>query len=220
MSAAGTARAAGFTLRLPESWVEFDVWRATRTADLARLVDARIAVLPELAARRRALLRALREVAARAERQGAVFCAAMADSVPDAGLLTATLIVFQTEPASEPERDSVAAIAGQVSAVAPTEGSLYWRRVEVVDLRVGRAVRVAGVEVADVGGRAPVPGVVMQTLVPVPGGQGVLNAVLTSPMVDLAEAMLDLFDAITETLAWAPSPDTMTQAQPTPEAKE
>jgi len=48
-----------------------------------------------------------------------------------------------------------------------------------------------------------VPSVVLHTLIPVPGGDGVLNVVLASPQPQLSEPMLDLFRAISETFAWA-----------------
>src|SRR5689334_21817061 len=114
MTAATGAAAAGFTLRVPESWVEFDVWRATRTGDLGRLVAARIAQAPELAPWRGTLVKLLREVADNAERQGALFCAAMADPVEDAGMLAASVMVLQTDGAPDPADNTVEAIAGQV----------------------------------------------------------------------------------------------------------
>lgn len=199
-----TASPSGFTLRVPPSWLEFDVWRATRTNDLARLVDARLAEAPELARRRGALLKLLREVAAEAERKGALFCAVMLDPVAGAGMLVASAMVFQTDGAADPADNTVDAIAAQVTAVAPGDGSPRWRRVETVEGPAGRAVRVHGVEAVDLGGHRPVDCVVMQTLVPLPDGGGVLNVVLTSPQVQLADSMLDLFDAISGTLAWAP----------------
>ncbi len=207
MSAAGTVQTSGFTVRVPPAWIEFDVWRATRTGDLARLVDARIAEAPDLAPRRGALLKLLREVATDAERQGALFCAVMADDLGSDAVLTATLLVFQTDGALDPADNSVEAIAGQVVAVAPSPGSPAYRRVEVVELPAGRAVRVAGIEAAHIAGRGAVDCVMSQTLIPIPGDRGVLNVVLTSPQIALADPMLELFEAISATLAWSPSAD-------------
>jgi hypothetical protein len=206
----------GFVLRVPESWWEFDIWRATRTGDLARMVDARIEEMPELAPHRGALLTLLRDAARHAERNGARFCAVATDVVDDtavianrrrstvdtdAGVLIATAMVFQT--AGEPEQNTVEAIAAQVSSRAETPGSSTWRRVEIVEIPAGRAVRLRGVEAADTADGRSIDSVVMQTLIPVPGDQGVLDLVLTSPQVQLAEPMLDLFDAISGTLAWS-----------------
>jgi len=193
---------------VPESWFEFDIWRATRTGDLARLIDSRIAESPALAPQRGALLKALRHAAADAERQGAVFCAVMGELVEDAGMLAATAMVFHTEGAPDPDDNTVEAIASQVTAVAPTTGSPHWRRVEIVEIPAGRAVRVQGIEAIGADGRGT-DCVLTQTLIPVPcdsevlNNNGVLNITLISPQVELADAMLDLFDAISSTLDWS-----------------
>jgi len=203
-------RPTGFSLDVPESWIEFDIWRATRTGDLARLVDARIHEHPELAPERGPLLKLLREVAAEAERNEAVYCATLSEVVEpagsggrssDDGVLAATAMVFHTRGSFDERQNTAEAIASQVTAMAPVNGSPHWRIVELVELPAGRAARTRGVE--RVTGRAQSADLVMmQTLVPVPGGDGVLNVALTSPQVDLAEPMLHLFDAITSTLAW------------------
>ncbi|MEV5895683.1 hypothetical protein [Nonomuraea fuscirosea] len=185
----------GFTVRVPESWYEFDVWRAGRTGDLARLVDARVAAEPVLAPHRPVLLKVLREVADVAARHGAVFGAAMTDHVEDVGTVLATLMVLHTQ--GRAEGDTVEEIAAGVVAVPPTPGTPVWRDVEIVELAAGRAVRVTGVEPGEIAS------VVMQTLVPVPGGHGVLDLVIASPHLSLTEPMLDLFDAISATLAWS-----------------
>jgi hypothetical protein len=195
----------GFTLRVPESWYEFDVWRATRTGDLARSLDARIAETPGLARYRRPLLKMLREAGREAERQGALFCAVMLDPVENAGRLVATAMVFHTDGAADPRENTVDAIAGQVSAQAPAEGSPEWRQVAIVETPAGRAVRLRGVEDADPDASRP-QAVVMQTLLPIPDDGGVVNVVLTSPQVSLAEPMLELFAAISDTFAWSTDP--------------
>jgi hypothetical protein len=201
--APATAGAYGFTVRVPDSWFEFDIWRATRTGDLGRLVDARIAAVPQLRPSRGALIKLMREAAENAERRGARFCAVSGDLTEDGDMLAAAVLIFQTPGADDPALNRPEAIAAQVTAAAPDGGSATWRQVGVVETAAGTAVRTAGVERADLGGGRTADCVVMQTLLPVPGGNGVLNVVLTSPQVDLAEPMLDLFDAISATLAWA-----------------
>ncbi|OHV34230.1 hypothetical protein BCD49_24920 [Pseudofrankia sp. EUN1h] len=212
------ATASRFTLRVPESWFEFDVWRATRTGDLARLVDARIARYPRLRPHRATLLTLLREAADRAERQGAVYCATATRDESGTGDLVATLLVFHTPGADDPAENTVTAIAGQVSAVARAQAAEPWRTVELVTVPAGEAVRVQGVERSLVDG-IPFETVTMQTLVPVPaaldgntggtggtgGTNGVLNVVLTSPHLALADDLLDLFSAISDTLTWSAS---------------
>jgi hypothetical protein len=177
----------GFTLRIPDSWYTFDV------SGLPRGAQARIAAEPELAAHREALLKGLREIADLAVRRGAVFGAAMADQEDESTIL-ATLLVFHTQGHADPAGNTVEAIASEIVAY---EGRT-WRRVELTEIPAGRAVRVSGVEESD-----GVDMVVSQTLVPVPGGFGVLDVVLTSPHLSLAEPMLDLFAAISATLTWS-----------------
>lgn len=205
MSALAASAPAGFTLQVPETWIEFDIWRANRSGLLKRMLDERLIENPELVPHRRALLKLLREVAEEAEQNGAVFCAAMLDGAGDGGVLAATVMVFHTDGAPDAADNTVEAMAAQVSAHEPTDASPAWRRVEVVDLPAGRGVRVYGLEAATSAGRPPLEGVVMQTLLPVPGEAGVLNVVLSSPQSALAEEMLELFEAISRTLAWSTS---------------
>jgi hypothetical protein len=200
------AASARFSLRVPETWVEFDVWRASRTGDLSRMVDQRLRDLPELRPHRAAILRGLRQLAAEAERAGAVYCAAAADGAGEDGALLASLMVFSTAGMPEPGLNTVEAIAAQIPALAPSDDRPDWREVRVIELPAGRAVRVAGVSVTSADGGQSLPVVTMQTLVPIPGGDGVLNVVLTSPQATLATVLLDLFDAISGTLAWEAGP--------------
>ena len=240
-----------FSLRIPETWFEFDVWRATRTGDLARTVDQKLQEFPELRPHRSAILRGLRQLAEDAERRGAVYCAAAADRIDDDGMLLASLMVFSTAGMPEPALNTVEAIAAQLTAAAASsngadlnnaagqsggaeqnggasqggggsqgggagqnggvgqgDGAAPWREVRVIDLDAGRAVRVRGVTpIESPDGTQTLPVVSMQTLIPIPGTEDVLNVVLTSPLASMAEGLLDLFDAISATLAWEPGPD-------------
>jgi hypothetical protein len=197
----------GFTLRVPETWVEFDVRRADHTSDLAPLVDARLAQTPELKRYRGPLLKLLKDVAAHAERSGALYCAAMCDAAEDSGRLAASVMVLQNDGPPDPADNTVEAIAGQVSSIAPSRPGAPWRHVQIVELPAGRAVQIKGVESA-VAGRPASQVVSMLTLVPVPGGGGVVSIVLMSPQVELADPMLDLFEAISSTFGWSRIPTT------------
>lgn len=197
---------ARFTLRVPESWWEFDVWRATRTGDLSRRVDALVAEHPSLRPRRGVILRALREAAREAELRGALMCAVMGEDVDTTGALTAVLMVVQTTGTTgdtHPPTEALdpSGIAAQLTSVAQQPGSPYWRRVSLVEIPAGRAVRIQGVEAVTSNGRTT-DCVVMHTLTPFPDRRGVLDIVLTSPQIHLVEPMLDLFDAISGTLRW------------------
>jgi hypothetical protein len=208
---------ARFGLRVPQTWFEFDVWRATRTGDLSRMVDERLNDLPELRPHRTLVLRGLRQLAEDAERRGAVYCAASADRVDADGMLLAALMVFSTAGMPEPALNTVEAIAAQLTSEGGSNGSgptagptaepnRPWREVRVIELDAGRAVRVRGVtNVPSPSGDQTMPIVSMQTLIPIPGSDDVLNVVLTSPVVSMAEGLLDLFDAISATLTWNPT---------------
>jgi hypothetical protein len=202
------AAAARFSLRIPETWFEFDIWRATRTGDLSRMVDLRIEELPQLRPYRAAILRGLRQLADDAERKGALYCAAAADRVEEDGTMLASLMVFNTSGTSELALNTVEAIAAQITAVAPSNDSPDWREVQVIELDAGRAVRVRGVSTTtSTDGTRSLLIVSMQTLIPIPGSDaGVLNVVLTSPQVSIAAGLLDLFDAISSTLTWEAGP--------------
>ena len=192
-----------FRIRVPASWFQFDAWRATRTADLARIVDAKVEQRGQLRPYRGALLRMLRDVAEDAQRRGALLCAVTADPVAEAGNLLATLMVFHTPGSPDADENTVDGIAAGITAHEGGEGSSSWRRVAIVELPPGRAVRVTGVDVVGEGDHA-LDVVTMHTLWPAPEG-GVVDVVLTSPQIQLTDALLDLFDAVSGTFAWAES---------------
>jgi hypothetical protein len=198
-----------FSVRVPPSWFEFDIWRATRTAELARLVDTRIDAAPRLRPWRGPLLKALRDAAEQAERQGAVMCAAMTDPMGNDGVLAALLTVFVTAGDPGPGGNTAEAIAARLTATTATTKSSTWRQVQIVDLPCGPAVRVRGTERVQLGSRS-LESVVMHTLVPLPGDGGVLDLVLASPQTHLANPMLDLFEAISDTVTLSSPTDSIT----------
>jgi len=195
-----------FSLRIPDSWFEFDIWRATRTGDLSRLVDRRLEELPDLRPHRAVILRGLRQLAREAEQAGAVYCAAVADDADSGGRIFASLMVFSTAGMPEPALNTVEAIAAQIPALPRSPGFPDWREVRVIELAAGRAVRVRSVTTQPGDGSGSLAVVSMQTLIPIPQSEHVLNVVLTSPQPWLADGLLDLFDAISATLAWEDGP--------------
>lgn len=221
---ASAETAPAFTLRVPPSWFRFDAWRATRTADLARIVDARITAQPGLRRHRAALLALFREVAEDAQARGALMCAVAVDPVAAGGPLLASLMVFRTDGDPLRPRQTVEEIAASVTAHEGADGPGTWRRVGLVDLPAGPAVRVtsvgrlqAGPAGADTDRDAAPDLVAMHTLVPAPDG-GVVDVVLTSPQASIADALLDLFDAVSGTFAWTgpAGPDRTDRTDPAP----
>lgn len=207
-----------FDIRVPPNWFEIDLWRATRTGELARMIDQRISETPAMASYRSVILKFLREVAADAERRGVVFAAAMTEPVDGNRLLVATVLAFVTNGPPDEADNQVEAIAAQITATASAGHGRdrTWRQVRLTDVPAGRCVRVSGVELAQVGDGRSAECVVMHTLIPVPGAGQVLDLVLSSPQPDLSAPLLDLFDAISGTLTWTDS-DTTGEEVPEPD---
>lgn len=209
---AHTEAASLICLRVPPNWVQFDIQRAVRTGELTRIVDDHLKKLPALKPHRRDILKALRRLADEAESAGAVLCAAAVDEAADDGALLATLAAFITDGMPEPALNTVPAIAAQITATPRVDGAdpgcePDWREVRIVDLPAGQAVRIRSLttlhsDTAERGVRI----VSMETLLPLPGSDRILNVVLTSPQPQLTDELLDLFDLITETLSWDARP--------------
>lgn len=197
-----------FGLRVPNTWVGFDVTSALRSGFLIRAVDERIREFPELRPQRRKLIAALETLVRHAQEQGAVYCAAAAEDLGEDGSLLASLAVISTEGMPEPALNTVEAIAAQLPVIPrPDDGHGEWREVSILQLEAGRAVRVRGLTTLTLeAGEESVQIVTMQTLLPIPGTDDILNVVLTSPHVNSIDPLLDLFDAISGTLTWEAGP--------------
>lgn len=198
-----------FGLRVPSTWVGFDVSTALRSGFVIRAVDQRVRQFPELRPQRRQLIAAMETLVEQARDQGAVYCAAAAEDLGEDGALLASLAVMSTEGTPEPALNTVEAIAAQLTIIPREEGDAPWREVAVVQLEAGRAVRVRGVTTFSAEGDREDPEVQivsMQTLIPVPHSDAILNIVLTSPQVTSVDPLLDLFDAISGTLTWEAGP--------------
>lgn len=227
-----------FALDLPEGWLGIDIARAMRSGLVAKLVDRRIAEVPELAKARSQIVRTLKELVAQAHEQGATYCAANVEDYGTDGVFIASLAVIimdadqvgqamaaAGQPLASP---SVEVIASQISTRAQVQGSdADWQHVRIVQLPAGPAVRVEAVSTIGAAdgyptqprpasfGAPPAPEgptlrglrpqvrwVTMQNLLPIPGTDTVLNLVFNSPHVVVAEALLNVFDAISSTLSF------------------
>lgn len=208
----------GYALSVPGSWFEVDVRPATRAASAADLVNRRITDLPELRERRADIVRIIRRQAAAAWDAGAVYCAVMAEPVAD-GLLPACVTVsFLPGPAdaSSDAEDRVGPLMSTFRSRPARRDDDPWTKVAAVDLpHAGPAARTYGVEdVEDPDGGGPGGGpvrsvrtVTMQTFVPVPDVNRVAVVSCSSPAVEVAPALLDVFDAITGTFRLFPAAD-------------
>ncbi|WP_326754187.1 hypothetical protein OH738_16830 [Streptomyces hirsutus] len=95
------------------------------------------------------------------------------------------------------------AIAESLGTITPRREGDAWRKVTTVDIpEVGTAARTYGVEDVPVarGDSRTLRMVLTQTYVPVPGTTAQVVLISgASPVLDLAEAFHDIFDAVTST---------------------
>ncbi|MEX5635205.1 hypothetical protein [Parafrankia sp. FMc2] len=75
-----------FTITVPDSWFVLDTQTARSATAIARMVTARAHDHPVLAGQEPSIARILRDVAARADRHGAAYCAVMVEDVRGDGL--------------------------------------------------------------------------------------------------------------------------------------
>lgn len=192
----------GFSLAVPSTWWELDVDPATRTSSLERLVEQQVRDVPELRPHRTALGRLLREQAQHAWDAGASYCATLVDPTEEGPVTASAVVLVVPAPVRTDDRDPVSLVLSAFSPITQTEPEGPWCSTDVVDVdgagRAGRAWGIEDVELPDGAGAVRV--VVLRTLVPLPDLGRTLVLTCSSPVLPLAEDLLDLFDAISSTL--------------------
>lgn len=193
----------GYTIRVPGSWFEVDVRPATRAASATDLVNARITDLPELRERRADIVRLVRKQAADAWDAGAVYCAVMAEPVAD-GLLPACVTVSFVAGPADARSDAEDRLGPLLAPLKPRPAKGEddpWTEVTTLELpEAGPAARAYGVEdVEDPASGRALRVVTMQTFVPLPDVNRVAIVSCSSPAVEVAPALIDVFDAVTGT---------------------
>ncbi|WP_217253636.1 hypothetical protein [Streptomyces sp. AC602_WCS936] len=196
----------GVSLCVPESWWEFDIRPEGRDATVRALVDERIREIPELAPYRADVANMLRRMARDAHASGAIYMGCMAenfDGVPLSATVTVSVLGAQNKQGAALSTDP-RAIADSLRSITPRREGDAWRSVTTVDIsQVGTVARTFGVEDVPVahGDSRTLRMVLTQTYVPVPGvTEQVVLVSCASPVLDLAEALHDVFDAVTSTL--------------------
>ncbi|MFF5159846.1 hypothetical protein ACFY3N_27100 [Streptomyces sp. NPDC000348] len=194
-----------FSLAVPDSWWEFAIRPEGREATIRALVDERVRETPELAPYRGDLTTMLRRMAKDAHDSGAVYLGCMAenfDGVPLSATVTVSVLGARNRQGVALSTDP-RAIAESLRTVTPRREGDAWRKVTTVEIpEVGLAARTYGVEDVPVaqGDSRTLRMVLTQTYVPVPGtGDQVVLVSGASPVLDLAEAFHDVFDAVTST---------------------
>jgi hypothetical protein len=200
----------GVSLSVPESWWEFDVRPEGREDTIRALIDARVREVPELAPYRKDLVALLRRMARDAHDAGALYCGCMAENFEGAPL-TATVTV--TVVGAADSRGSALStdprtIAETLKTITPRREGDAWRQVTTVAIpEVGLCARTVGVEDVPVeqGDTRTVRMALTQTYIPIPGrAEEIILVSGASPVLDLAEAFHDIFDAVTSTFRFVP----------------
>ncbi|MFF7554987.1 hypothetical protein ACFZA9_19120 [Streptomyces olivaceus] len=196
---------AGLSLTVPDSWWEFEIRPEGREATIRALVDERVNETPELAPYRSDLTAMLRKMAKDAHDSGALYLGCMAenfDGVPLSATVTVSVLGAKNQQGVALSTDP-RAIADSLRTVTARREGDAWREVTTVDIpEVGPAARTYGVEDVPVapGDRRTLRMVLTQTYIPVPGTTDQVVLVSgASPVLDLAEAFHDIFDAVTGT---------------------
>ncbi|MFE9058818.1 hypothetical protein [Streptomyces mutabilis] len=195
----------GVSVSVPESWWEFDIRPEGREGTIRSLVNARIREIPELAPYRTNLATMLRKMAKDAHESGALYMGCMAenfDGVPLSATVTVSVLGAKNQQGVTLSTDP-RAIAESLRTIIPRREGDAWRTVTTVDIPgVGTAARTYGVEDVPVaqGDSRTLRMVLTQTYIPVPGTTDQVVLVSgASPVLDLAEAFHDIFDAVTST---------------------
>jgi len=194
----------GFSLSVPDSWFELDVKRASRDANIKLLVESRVRDQSELWEHRTALIKLLRRQAREAAESGAIYCACFVMVLEESVIPGAVTVSIIPPP---PGGTAVDVIAEQLPTREPSEDGGTWTSRSVVHLdgvgRVPRSEGVIDVELPD--GSGTVRSLIMHTFVPL-DSERVLLVAAGSPAIDLAEPLLELFDAVTGTLSLVSTP--------------
>ena len=190
-----------FTLQVPDGWIDyylgnqdfsrqqFELRAAARTSAAREAVDD--------------IFRQARRLVRAARKQGAMSAAGLIARDNDEGLLMAFVGVFGVTVPDGVEL-SVADLAARLSWAAGTDG--YGdRTVRPVTLpQIGTVARITGTEVVELIDGVSAAMVAMHTIVPLPGQPGSYLVVSgMSPNLPLADALFDVFDAITGTFRLA-----------------
>ncbi|MFF9027366.1 hypothetical protein [Streptomyces iakyrus] len=195
----------GMSLSVPESWWEFDIRPEGREATIRALVDERVRETPELAPYRADVTTMLRKMAKDAHESGALYMGCMAenfDGIPLSATVTVSVLGARNKQGVALSTDP-RAIAETLRSITPRREGDAWRKVTTVEIPdVGPAARTYGVEDVPVaeGDARTLRMVLTQTYVPLPGATDKVVLVSgASPVLDLADAFHDIFDAVTST---------------------
>lgn len=188
----------GFAISVPTTWYELELRPGLRDDAIRRLVEERTRGNDEMWAERHAIRKLLVEQATDAWAAGAVYAAGFSlptEEGPVTGSLTITLVEDLAAEAGLGLEERFRQVARPPDPLAPYAEST------VVELpTVGRCARSAGIQDSPLpGGQGSLRNVFMITAAPLPAHRRTFLVAASSPVLPLAEALLDLFDAVTGT---------------------
>jgi hypothetical protein len=196
--------AVGFAVTVPPSWFELDLAPATRDSAIGALVEDRVREQPELREHRSTISRLLRRQAQDAWDSGARFCACMVEPTDDGPITASATVSIVPGPLGVSPDDTayLDALMAPLTAKTAKDEDDTWREVAPLELADGMtAARSWGVEDVDLPQDSGWVRVVsLLQLVPVPGSNRVVVLTCSSPVLPLAEVLVDLFSAIADTL--------------------
>ncbi|QKW09396.1 hypothetical protein HUT18_26410 [Streptomyces sp. NA04227] len=188
-----------YRILLPEGWFRLALEPDRRAASVDALVDRQLRGIDNQPQLRGLLRTEMLERAENAYRGGGI---ELYLSLQQAGGLTipaSLLITLLTPPPGRglPKlKDLGAALAADGEA----------KEVSMLDLNAGSALRVRR-EIAPSGeeGDYAQPSVTVDYQLDIPGGQGQLLLTFSTPLIQIADAMTELFDAVAGSLTWSTS---------------
>jgi hypothetical protein len=200
-----TAPAVPLDLRLatPANWFDIDLNPSTSAASIARLVEERSGSDPDQADTRRQLVRTLRKATGDAREQDAIFASVLSDVI-EGRPVAASVIVSLAHDGSPAPGDVKARVTALGARLAQPGGPIAGAATTTKELRAGwsvRARRRMSVEPPGLEGH-PVEVESVQYFVPLPGSTDLVLLSFSTPNLGLADAMVELFDAMAESLQW------------------
>lgn len=194
-----TADRLGFTITVPETWYELDLDPATRSGSIRGLVEDHVRG-SQLWDQRHALVRLMEEQAERARAAGASYCAAFSMPTPAGPVTGSVTVSLVGDPMAGVEGALAGIAAGFVEVPRGEDPLAPYAETTTVDLPgTGSCPRTSGIEDADVGDGLLVRHAFMLTAVPLPELGKAFLVSASSPVLPLADTLLDLFDAVTST---------------------
>lgn len=197
----------GFSIDLPDHWTVLDLDPATREGWLDAFLDRRLAGRPREGVERRAARAALFQLLRQLHAEGVFLAAILAGEVGGEPVSASATLAWRRPDLGGDRLDLEGLRQVYLRAPGSPGEDRRARRVEVVDLPSGGAVKVASRETAPVPTLAKVRSVaVTQYLVPVPHDGWLAVITATTGVPALEAGVEEVADAMAASLSFQPPP--------------